>query len=623
MIINMKQLLGIYSILFCAALVNAQSGCNISTLDIRTGYNYNINAPFIPAAYVSPVTAIIEPQSLIGDPSWKIVADNNPATVEPRPTYVIPSSPVWLTHTTAQGLTNCSNVIDPQTTWIADYPTIESAENQLNYRATFEFEFCVNDKTNINLDLGVRADKNAEVYLNGHLLGVTANAWCFENPYLSFLQNDAVNYYHKFLSNNASFFNIGKNKIQIVVISDTPNHLLYSGYGLNVKGQVTGVAGALSKSTCCNTDIFLSGSKFLDSSPNGIRDANETMMMGWQINLKNSVGATIATATTDLYGFYFFSNVPTLPATSNNTALLVPGTYTVEEVNPGTSGFFQTTPSGNGKHVVNVNAHQVTTGLNFGNTPCYTGNLLTTSFSLYNPVTFLWTGIPPSYYPYYTFTWDFGDGSFATGPNPTHVYTSSGPKTVIITGVSSFGGCPISITKTLSEVSITNTCPHCLPSFAPIPGRKYVLGAWVSEEGIFNKETFVDPVIYLKFTTPAGVLTFGPYTAQGNIIDGWQRIEDEFVVPTIATDIKIELTSRLGSADPVYFDDVRIHPFDAGFKSYVYDPVTLKFVAELDNNNYATFYEYDEEGKLVRVKKETERKTVTIKESRNSSIKRP
>ena len=38
-------------------------------------------------------------------------------------------------------------------------------------------------------------------------------------------------------------------------------------------------------------------------------------------------------------------------------------------------------------------------------------------------------------------------------------------------------------------------------------------------------------------------------------------------------------------------------------KSYVYDPINLRLMAELDENNYATFYEYDAEGGLIRMKK--------------------
>jgi hypothetical protein len=44
-------------------------------------------------------------------------------------------------------------------------------------------------------------------------------------------------------------------------------------------------------------------------------------------------------------------------------------------------------------------------------------------------------------------------------------------------------------------------------------------------------------------------------------------------------------------------------------------------MAELDENNYATFYEYDLEGGLVRVKKETEKGVYTIQETRSNSPK--
>jgi hypothetical protein len=56
-------------------------------------------------------------------------------------------------------------------------------------------------------------------------------------------------------------------------------------------------------------------------------------------------------------------------------------------------------------------------------------------------------------------------------------------------------------------------------------------------------------------------------------------------------------------------------------KSYVYDPVSLRLWSELDDRNYATFYEYDEQGNLTRTKKETERGIITIQESREGQYK--
>jgi hypothetical protein len=55
---------------------------------------------------------------------------------------------------------------------------------------------------------------------------------------------------------------------------------------------------------------------------------------------------------------------------------------------------------------------------------------------------------------------------------------------------------------------------------------------------------------------------------------------------------------------------------------HVYDFVKLRVIAELDENNYATFYEYDDEGSLIRVKRETEKGIMTIQESRKSIRKK-
>jgi hypothetical protein len=105
----------------------------------------------------------------------------------------------------------------------------------------------------------------------------------------------------------------------------------------------------------------------------------------------------------------------------------------------------------------------------------------------------------------------------------------------------------------------------------------------------------------------------------GTIIEGWQRVDTSFFVPINATTASLVLGTD--SAINVYFDDLRIQPFNADMKTYIYDPTTLRLMAELDENNYATFYNYDEEGQLVRVKKETIQGIKTIKETRTAKQK--
>ncbi len=120
------------------------------------------------------------------------------------------------------------------------------------------------------------------------------------------------------------------------------------------------------------------------------------------------------------------------------------------------------------------------------------------------------------------------------------------------------------------------------------------------------------------------------FSPKGAVIDGWQRISGDFVVPGLANSdggaatMTITLKTSENNIN-AYFDDVRMHPFESNLKSFVYDPFTQRLMAELDENNYATFYEYDIEGGLVRVKKETERGVYTIQETRsgNSKLTKP
>lgn len=165
------------------------------------------------------------------------------------------------------------------------------------------------------------------------------------------------------------------------------------------------------------------------------------------------------------------------------------------------------------------------------------------------------------------------------------------------------------------------SCEDCIESFAPYQGAKYVLSAWVKEDVIQNGLTsYVGPAIVLRFKLQENDFSLSPMYGTGEIIDGWQRIYQEFTIPSDAQNISVDLINN--GNNEVFFDDIRIHPFEANMKSFVYDPVSMKLVAELDENNYATFYEYDEEGALVRVKKETQKGIMTIKESRNNTIKK-
>jgi hypothetical protein len=157
-------------------------------------------------------------------------------------------------------------------------------------------------------------------------------------------------------------------------------------------------------------------------------------------------------------------------------------------------------------------------------------------------------------------------------------------------------------------------------SFMPEEG-KYLVSGWVREDQLNQVRTYANSkirvILFDVFSNPVDSYDFQP---SGLIIEGWQRIVGEIQITGIHKFIEIQLLNDLDEGY-VYFDDIRFFPYNGNMKTFVYSDENYRLMAELDENNYATFYEYDAEGGLVRVKKETEKGVYTIQETRTSTKK--
>lgn len=162
-------------------------------------------------------------------------------------------------------------------------------------------------------------------------------------------------------------------------------------------------------------------------------------------------------------------------------------------------------------------------------------------------------------------------------------------------------------------VSYTLTPANEFLPFKLNSNKNYILSFWVKKSG--------SPSNITTYSLPdscgirVGGTVYKP-NKKTNIIDGWQQVEVPFKVTAGAVSVKFRMPKDY------YIDDVRFFPSDGNIKSFVYNPVNEKLMATLDENNFATFYEYDQEGNLVRTKKETERGIMTISESRSNNPKK-
>ena len=151
-------------------------------------------------------------------------------------------------------------------------------------------------------------------------------------------------------------------------------------------------------------------------------------------------------------------------------------------------------------------------------------------------------------------------------------------------------------------------------TFKPENGE-YVFSIWVKEL-LDPKEPFYGQSanVLIKNGNDSTIL----YPA-GPIIDGWRKIEGIFNYEN-TNDLIVSMKGGLWGA---FFDDLRIHPKTSNINTYVYDRITNRIKAKLDENNYAVFYEYNPEGIPSQVKKETDLGIVTVSESRQSLNNHP
>lgn len=175
----------------------------------------------------------------------------------------------------------------------------------------------------------------------------------------------------------------------------------------------------------------------------------------------------------------------------------------------------------------------------------------------------------------------------------------------------------LATTYEINANSVNSVANSYNPAFQLEKGKKYILSYWVKDAPVglnqffnFSDRGYMD--VGYDCNAPTAVKS---NIIKSNPVEGWQRDFFEFEVPQNANLFKLIF---MPNSNGTYYDDIRIFPSNGNMKSFIYDPITLRFTAELDENNFATFYDYDEQGQLIRIRKETDRGIMTIKESRTS-----
>lgn len=155
-----------------------------------------------------------------------------------------------------------------------------------------------------------------------------------------------------------------------------------------------------------------------------------------------------------------------------------------------------------------------------------------------------------------------------------------------------------------SEISHTGNSALKLNSSSSIDtlevdGGDYVLFAW-KKSNVHGNISYFDG----STTTPGKVIS--------NPIEGWELIRLDFTANGSSDQLVL-------NGQDAIFDDIRYQPFNSSMKCFVYEKATQKTLAVLDENHFATIYNYDRDQVLVQVKKETERGIRTIQSTQRST----
>lgn len=145
-------------------------------------------------------------------------------------------------------------------------------------------------------------------------------------------------------------------------------------------------------------------------------------------------------------------------------------------------------------------------------------------------------------------------------------------------------------------------------TWSPLHGERYTVSAWFYGAS--------DPRIRLFNAQSNATIAPAVVHNDGLVLDGWRKVDIEFIAPSAGAHLGIAFEDEQGT--PFWIDDIRLHPTDATMSTFVYDRGLFWLNATLDDRNYATFYNYDEEGVLTQVKKETERGIQTLRTTRQN-----
>jgi PKD repeat protein len=275
-------------------------------------------------------------------------------------------------------------------------------------------------------------------------------------------------------------------------------------------------------------------------------------------------------------------------------------------------------PSAVAEQTLNV-GNAVPTNVDFTWTP--EGKTVGAAADLNRPVQFNASANDPEGEPL-TYSWNFGDGTTGSGPNPTHTFTSAGAKSVSLTVSDPHTSAPVR-TKTV-QVNTPPTAAFTVATLRPFPGQKpdRPLVAQAPGQGACVPVGAERPGECVEFTStssdPDGAATIATleWDLDGDAATGPEGFEfstaDRTLKPRFSYQtagnktVRLRVTDSSGTQSPTATVTFRVNNrpgIPAGVPGFIFVPPTplinepIRFSSQVtDPDNDITKYEWDFDG---------------------------
>jgi hypothetical protein len=144
--------------------------------------------------------------------------------------------------------------------------------------------------------------------------------------------------------------------------------------------------------------------------------------------------------------------------------------------------------------------------------------------------------------------------------------------------------------------------------------RTLEVKAWIRVLDATGKSCNITPTAHVAYPASSPTATIDQTMSTVARTGEWVLYSGTVQVPYGITSVNVSISEATPDFT-TWIDDVRIQPAEAQMTSYVYDPKTFRLLATFDDQHFGLYYQYNDEGKLVRKLIETEHGIRTLQET--------